>query len=129
VDLRVVAHELRRPEQTVERDVVLPDEVDVTAVVVVPPVTPTLIVALPLGPLLRGGQVADDGVVPDIDALAGTKVVDRKLDSPVEIARDRPIEQPLLVDPTLHEVEDVVAPPCLSARNSPTRSVKSEYRK
>ena len=125
MDLWVVAHELRRPEQAVERDVVLPDEVHVTAVVVVPPVAPTLIVALTLGPLLGGRQVADDGVVPDIDALAGTKVVDRELDAPVEIARDRPIEQPLLVDPTPHEVEDVVAPSLLvgEKRADPLREV------
>ncbi len=40
------AEQLRRPEQGVERDVVLADEVDVAGVVVVPPVPPPLGVAL-----------------------------------------------------------------------------------
>ena len=81
VNLRVVPHQLGWPEQAVEWNVVFADEVDVAAIGVVPPVPPALIVALPLS-LLGRRQIADDCVVPDIDALAGSEVVDRQFDPP-----------------------------------------------
>ncbi len=61
-------------------------------------------------PLLACRQIADDRVVPDIDALAGAEVVNREFDTPVEITGDRSVEQALLIDPAPHEIQNVGTP-------------------
>ena len=109
-----VAHELGGPQQGVERDVVLPDEVDVAGVVVVPPALPGVGVTVAGRPFLGGRQVPDHRVVPDVNALSLAQVVDGKLYSPVEIPGDRPVLEPL-VGPAGGRVEHMGAPasPCL----------------
>ena len=65
-----VAHQHRRPDHRVERDVVLAHEVVGLGFGVLPPPLPGLGVAAALRPLLGRRQIADDGVEPDVDPLA-----------------------------------------------------------
>ncbi len=94
-----------------EDDVVLADEVVGLRLRVFPPVAPGLGSSLNLRPLFRGGQVADDGVEPDIDPLAFTNRVVRvrDLDTPLEVPSDGPVLEPLLCESDRH-VLDVLAP-------------------
>ena len=62
-----------------------------------------------LRPLVRRGQVADDGLEPDVDALAGSEILDRDRHAPVDVARDRAVVQAIL-DEADAEVLDVFAP-------------------
>ena len=86
-----VAEQLARPDDAVEDDVVLAHEVVVARVGVLPPVAPGVGRAAVPRPLDRRGEVADDGVDPDVDALVLALLVarDGHADAPVEVARDR----------------------------------------
>ena len=64
-----VAHQHRRPDDRVERDVVLADEVVRPGRRILPERPPGVRVATALRPLLARREIADDRVEPDVDAL------------------------------------------------------------
>lgn len=87
------AHEHRGPDEGVEDDVVLADEVDNLAIGVLPPVAVFLGVAVAL-PAKLGGEadVADGGVEPDIEHFARrVRVVERDGHAPGEVAGHGPL--------------------------------------
>ena len=121
-----VAEQHARPDHGVEDDVVLPHEVGVLRRGVLPPLAPCVGRSAIRGPLDRCGEVADDGVEPDVDPLVVALLVagngDR--DAPVEVARDRPRLE------LLHEVQREpadVLPPALLALD-PLRQLLLEGR-
>ena len=83
--LTVVAQELGGPDLGVEDDVVLAHEVVGQGLGVVPPGAPRLGVAAAARPLHGGGQVADDGVEPDVEALGGLVLPAGHRDAPVDV--------------------------------------------
>ncbi len=105
-----VSEQHARPDHGVEDDVVLPHEVRVLRVRVLPPLPPGVGRASHRRPLDRGGQVADDRVEPDVDPLVGVVLVarDGDRDAPVEVTGDRPRLQ--LLDEVEREPPDVLAP-------------------
>ena len=85
-----VAEEHRRPDHRVEDDVVLAHEVEVARVVVLPPLAPRVRRPAALRPLDARGEVADDGVEPDVDALRVLRVArHRNGHAPIDVARHR----------------------------------------
>ena len=105
-----VPHQLARPDNAVEDDVVLPHEVVVPRVGALPPLAPRIRCPAVGGPLDRGGQVADHGVDPDIDPLVVSLLEPRHRDahSPVEVARHRSAAK--LPDELQREASDVRTP-------------------
>ena len=88
-----VAHQHGRPDDGVEEDVVLADEV--VALGIALPRSRATFSGSPLvfGPFLAGGEVADDGLEPDVDALV-LKAGHRHRDAPFDVAGDGPVLQP-----------------------------------
>ena len=120
-----VAEQHRRPDHRVEDDVVLPHEVVVARVRVLPPLAPRLGRAAVLRPLDARRQVADDGVEPDVDPLRVLRVaVDRNRDAPVDVARHRARLQ--LAHEPEREVLDVRPPALL--RGEPRLELLGERR-
>src|SRR5205807_10477183 len=80
----------RGPDDGVERDVVLADEVVLTAGRVFPPALPRPRVALLLGPLDGRGQVAATRLEPDINAsvVPARSNLRRQWHAPRQVARD-----------------------------------------
>ena len=73
-----------------EEDVVLADEVELLRLGIDPPLAPRLLRTRQLTPLDRRGEVADDGLEPDVNAFARFgPAFDRDGHAPVEVARDR----------------------------------------
>ena len=109
-----VAEELRGPDDAVEDDVVLAHEVVVPGVGALPPVAPGVGRAAIPRPLDRGGEVADDGVDPDVDPLVLLLLVagHGNAHAPVEVARHRSRLAASLRS-CEREVADVRAPVCL----------------
>ena len=105
-----VAEQRARPDHRVEDDVVLPHEVRVLGLRVLPPLAPGIGRAAVLGPLDRRGEVADHRVEPDVDPLVVLILValERDRHSPVEVARDRARLQ--LLDEVEREPPDVLPP-------------------
>ncbi len=103
-ELGIVPHEDGGPEQRVEHDVVLPHEVAVARLRVVPPILPAFRVALPPPELAARGEVSHERLEPDVDPLP-LPARQRDLDPPVDVAGDRPVLQPL-VEPRPRKRED-----------------------
>ena len=76
-----------------EDDVVLPDEVDEVGPLVLPVAPPRVGRALALGPLLRGGDVADGRVEPDVEHLP-LGALDGDGHAPREVPRHRAVREP-----------------------------------
>ena len=110
-----VSHQHGRPDDGVEGNVVLADEVVMLRLGVLPPVLPGVGGALDLRPFLGGRQVADDGVEPDVDLLALAEALHRDVDPPVDVPGDRPVLEALL-DPAQGEVQHVAAPALAGAQ-------------
>ena len=81
-----VSHDHGRPDDAVEGDVVLADEVVSLCFGVLPEIFPSIGVAAAFRPFHGGGQVADDGLEPDVDALAFV-TFHRERNAPGQIAR------------------------------------------
>ncbi len=110
-----VAHEDARPEDRVERDVVLGKEVvrarGHVVVALLPERLPCLWVASHvLSPAHRGREVATEGLEPDVDALVlvGGVVIDPR-DAPLDVARHGSVVEPF-IEPALGELAHVGAP-------------------
>ena len=103
-----VAHQHRRPDDRVKRDIVLALEVETPGVRVFPPRPPGLRFSVDLRPFLRGRQVADHCLEPDVDPLVFVPV-DRNLDAPFDVSGDGAIVQPVSQQP-LCEVADIRTP-------------------
>jgi len=104
-----VANQHARPDHGVKNDVVLPHEVRVRRLRVLPPRAPGLGVATVVGPLDRRGQVADHGIEPDVDALRLRRIpLHRHRDSPVDVTCHCAGLQ--IVDEGKRKVADVRAP-------------------
>ena len=87
-----VSHEHGGPDDGVEGYVVFAHEVVGARVRVLPEIAPAVGFAAARRPLFRGGQVADDRLEPDVDALV-VVAVERDGDAPVEVAGDSPVFQ------------------------------------
>ena len=86
--LRARAHQFGRPHGGMEEDIVLADEVEGLGSRVRPPILPGLRLAADPGPLDGGGEVANDGLEPDVQALA-FPAFHRHRDAPIQVAGDR----------------------------------------
>ena len=118
-------HEHRGPDDGMERDVVLGQEVVVFCVIVVPPFTPRIGLAALRGPCARSRVVAHHRLEPDVDALALVAVAWHR-NTPLHVARHRAVVQPLL-EPVARELQHVVAP-VLLAVSEPLQQPLAERR-
>ncbi len=92
-----------------EGNIVLANKVVRLGFWVLPPMLPPLGIIGPGRPLLGGRQIADDRVIPDIDSLALAQVINRQLNTPLDVPSDGTIVQALF-DPAKGEVQHMVAP-------------------
>ena len=83
-----VTHQHRRPDHRMERNVVFADEVVGLRLRVLPPFLPLVGVIGVRSPLDRRREIADHRIEPHIDLLAWAQIVDRYVDTPVDVAGD-----------------------------------------